>query len=145
MSAPGLTDAERRTLAAAMDRVLPGGEGPGAAGANAVGYAEWAARQPGFGEPARHALATGLRLLDSLAAALWERPFAECAADERDAVLRRVEETPHPTIQRFFVLLVRMTVTGLFCAPSYGGNRGGAGWAWIGFAPHPWTAAAEAP
>lgn len=141
MSAP-LCAARRRTLAAAMDRVLPGGEAfPGAAGAHAVGFAEWLARE-GELAPAAPVLAAGLALLDALAAALAGREFAACAPEERDEVLRRVRATPHPTVQRFFVMLVRMTLTGCFGPPEYGGNRGGAGWEAAGFHPRPPTAGA---
>jgi hypothetical protein len=145
MSVRGLTMNERSTLAAAMERILPPGNGPSATEVNAVGYAEWMVSGPNFTVAARAVLETGLDLLDLLADTLWGRPFALCAPEERDAVLRRAQETPHPTVRRFFLMLVRMTLTGFFCAPSYGGNRNGAGWASIGFVPHPATADALPP
>jgi gluconate 2-dehydrogenase gamma chain len=140
MSRPELSAAQRATLGAAMERILPGGDGPGATDANALGYVDWLTRQPRFA-PAAHTLATGLALLDSMAAATAGAPFAACPPAGQDEVLRRVQMTPHPTVQRFFVMLVRMTLDGFLGAPAYGGNRGGSGWAYIGFDPHPYTAA----
>ena len=146
MRAAALTPARRRALAAAMERILPsGGDGsPGAAEAHAVGFADFIVGRAPFA-PAAPALETGLALLDTLARATAGADFADCGPGERDAVLLRVRETPHPTVQRFFTVLVRLSVTGFLCHPAYGGNRGGAGWAFIGFAPHPHTAAGVAP
>ncbi|HEU4559058.1 MAG TPA: gluconate 2-dehydrogenase subunit 3 family protein [Longimicrobium sp.] len=141
MSAP-LSEAERRTLAAAMDRILPPeGGAAGAAGADAAGYAAWAAGRSFFARE-RRLLDAGLPLLDAMAVGTWGRPFAECAPAERDAVLERMSKVPHPTARRFWTALVGMTITGFLAPPAYGGNRGGAGWAAIGYQPHPLAAGA---
>jgi hypothetical protein len=135
----GLTPAERRTLAAAMDRILPGGpDGAGAADANAAGYAGWITCRPHFAA-AMPCLRTGLVLLDSLAAARFGLAFADCDPAERDDVLGRMRAVPHPTVSRAFVMLVRLTLNGVFASPAYGGNARGAGWEFAGFAPHPFT------
>jgi hypothetical protein len=131
-----MTDAQYTTLAAAMDRVLPSERGPGAADANTVGFARWTVDfQPTAAEP----LAAGVALLDSLAEGMWRRAFAACSPEERDAVLERLHSTPHPTAQRFFATLVRMTITGFLSSPAYRGNRGEIGWRFVGFDPHPLT------
>jgi hypothetical protein len=135
----GLTPAERRTLAAAMDRILPGGpEGAGADQANAVGYVDWLAGRPDFAT-AGPCLSMGLALLDSLAAVSFGRAFADCSPAERDEALGRMRAVPHPTVSRAFVMLVRLTLNGMFASPEYGGNADGAGWAFAGFAPHSHT------
>jgi gluconate 2-dehydrogenase gamma chain len=122
-----------------MERILPGGsDGPGATEAGAAGYADWIATQPRFAS-ARGAFCTGLSLLDTLAGSTPGRSFAECGPEEQDAILERVQHTPHPSVQRFFLLLVRMTLDGFLAAPEYGGNRDGVGWRSIGFTPHPLT------
>ena len=121
-----------------MERILPGGDRPGAADSHAIGYADWLFARPAFAK-ARATAVAGVALLDSIAQGTCGRPFAACSAEERDAAIARLEEVPHPTAQRFFADLVLLTVTGFLCAPRYGGNRGGVGWEAIGFVPHPHT------
>lgn len=133
-----MTPAQRQVLAAAMDRVLPPGEGPGAAEAHAIGYVDRTLARPGSAR-AEAGVEAGVALLDSLAQGMWGRGFAECGPEERDAVLGRLQEVPHPAAQRFFRSLVILTVTGFLCAPRHGGNRGRVGWEFIGFTPHPLT------
>lgn len=139
-----MTAERRRTLAAAMDRILPPDGGPGASDAHAIGYVDWLIGQIFFRRAARE-LDAGLDLLDSLAAALWKKEFAACDAVERDAILAEVQRVPHPVAQRFFRMLVHMTLAGFLCSPEYGGNRGCVGWRFIGFTPHPvtWTPSGE--
>ncbi len=131
-----MTDEQYRTLAAAMERVLPSERGPGAADANAAVYARWAADRY---ESVERSLSAGLTLLESLAAGMWGRGFSACDGPEKDAVLERLQGTPHPTAQRFFRTLVRVTLAGFLSAPAYGGNRNGVGWSFLGFEPHPLT------
>jgi hypothetical protein len=133
-----VTPAQRATLAAAMDRVLPGGKGAGATAANAVSYTDWLFANGAFAG-AEAKVAAGVSLLDSLASAMWASDFAACGPAERDAVLARLTEVPHRTAQRFFDDLVLLSLTGFLCAPRYGGNAGGLGWKSIGFVPHPNT------
>ncbi|MGH7718256.1 MAG: gluconate 2-dehydrogenase subunit 3 family protein [Gemmatimonadaceae bacterium] len=136
-----LTDEQRQMLAAAMERILPAGRGPGATDADAIGYVEWWTQQDRF-QSYVPCLATGLALLESVAVTMWGKSFVACTALEQDAVLRQLQNVPHATVQRFFVMLVRMTLAGFLCAPSYGGNRAGVGWEYIGFTPRPPTAGA---
>jgi hypothetical protein len=119
-----------------MERIVPSHDGPGAAEAHAIGYVDWAGGEPRF-QATLARLSAGADLLDSLATGLCGRPFAACAADERDAVLTRLQTIPHPLAQRFFPLLVRTTLAGFLCPPSQGGNRDGVGWEYIGFDPGP--------
>jgi len=53
--------------------------------------------------------------------------FASLTASQQDAVLESIETTDA------FALLRAITVAGYFSHPSYGGNRGNAGWKAIGF------------
>ena len=139
-----MTGEQRRTLGAALERILPSDDGPGAAEAGSVEYAERALAEPRFRDAAARVLA-GLDLLDSIAAGLWGERFSACSGEQRDAVLRQLQAIPHPTAQRFFPLLVRLAVAGFLCAPAHGGNRGGVGWEYIGFDPRPRWAASSAP
>lgn len=131
-----MRELEQRILAAAMDRILPGGAHPGAREANAVGYAEWLIRQPSF-EPAARPFADGLALLEQCAIAQWGISFPDCDEARRDAVLTEIATSTRHAERHFFGMLVKMTLAGVFCLPEYGGNRDGVGWRSIGFAPHP--------
>lgn len=134
MSGP-VSEIQVLTLAAAMDRILPGEDGPGASEANAIGYVRWLLEQDS------HALAfseceSGLILLDTIAGALYHHPFAMCDPAQRDLVLQRIDGTPHPAVQRFLRQLVDITLAGFLCPPEYGGNRDCIGWQYIGYKPH---------
>ena len=128
--------AQREVIAAAMDRIIPPGPGPGAGAANAIGYVDWMMASGSF-PPTLERLADGAALLDSLARALCGAGFAACGPEERDAVLARLQATPHPRAQRCFAALVTTSIAGFLCPPAYGGNRGGVGWADAGYLPHP--------
>ncbi len=125
---------ETQTLVAAMEQILPACDGPGATEANVIAYVEWLAGQPRFQSHSR-CLSNGLELVESLARAMWNTSFSSCDANQRNAVLQRVHDTPHATVQRFFVMLVRITLAGFLCPPEYGGNRDGVGWDHIGYQP----------
>lgn len=137
-----MTESEMRILAAAMERILPGDHSTGASDAKSIVYAEWKSEQAHF-RSTLGCLTTGLALVDSLAVAMWESDFADCKPGEQDAVLEKVQDTPHPSAQRFFAVLVKLTLAGFLCSPKYGGNSGGLGWKYIGFTPHPLTSGSE--
>ncbi|HET9268539.1 MAG TPA: gluconate 2-dehydrogenase subunit 3 family protein, partial [Vicinamibacterales bacterium] len=53
--------------------------------------------------------------------------FARLSSDQQIAFLKTVDRTP------FFDTTRLLTLLGMFSVPEYGGNRGGTGWALIGF------------
>jgi gluconate 2-dehydrogenase gamma chain len=178
------TPHERRTIAAAMARIIPTDEHPGAAEAGTIDFVERYlsgtdfiyAKPDGSGfevltgkraEAWQRRVATmlqkyrdGIRELDSRSRHRFGRDFADCGAEEQDAVLRAVEAretwpdttlTPAyevasvvaggPALQQtatevgldFFPLLVVHTRQGFLADPVYGGNRDHVGWQSIGF------------
>ncbi len=127
-----LTDCERELLKAAMERILPSGDGPGATDADAIAYAEWIVGQDLF-QPRLSGLRFGLHLIDLFAVRRWRKPFLSCDAVERDEVMRRLQQAPLEPAREFFALLVRMTLAGFLCPVEYGGNRNRVGWTFIGF------------
>ena len=122
-----MTAKTRRTLEAAAERILPADEWPGATDAHVIGYIEWLEKQPVF-DGRRRLLAEGIALLDSLAEAMFARPFSACAPGHQDRVLQRMQAIPHATPRRFVGMLVNVTLAGYFCDPKYGGNRDGVVW-----------------
>lgn len=131
-----ITAEMQRTLVAAADRILPADDWPGATDAHVFGYIQWVTRQPSF--VGRWSLfSRGIGLLDSIACAMFALPFADCSNEQQDEVLHRLQSIPHPTAQRFLVMLVNMTLAGYFCNPKYGGNRNGIVWGHMRFEPDP--------
>lgn len=127
---------EEEILRAAIDRILPADEHPGAWEA---GAAEYLTRQlEGDLLPLREVVLSGLAALDAEAASRFGSGFAELSAESRDALLRDVERgvvraawTVSP--ERFFDVLVRTTAEGFYGDPGQGGNRGQVSWAMTGF------------
>jgi Gluconate 2-dehydrogenase subunit 3 len=104
---------ERATLAAVLNRLIPGDEhGPGAAEAQVLRFVEQVAAEHGA------AYADGLAALEGLTA---------LEPAEQDARLAAIEDTA------FFELVRLHAIQGMFGDPSHGGNAGFAGWALLGF------------
>ena len=102
-----LTPAEYAALAAACERLFPSDDDPGA---------------------------IALGALDADARARYQRSFAELEPGEQDALLDAWIHGPKPRA-RFVSRLMHLTLEGVFGDPSHGGNKGGAAWALVGFAP----------
>jgi gluconate 2-dehydrogenase gamma chain len=148
LAARPLTTAQRTTLAAAGDRLIPTDEyGPGAVAAGAVDYVVQALA----GGDAVHlpAYVAGLHALDACAQRRHARGFAELDAAAQDAILADVERgvagSGLDAEVAFFELLRRHVFEGMFGDPSYGGNRDRAGWELLGYTgPQPvWTEAEQ--
>ncbi len=121
---------QRETIAAAVDRLLPGAKEAGV-----PEYFDCWLRQPSF-KPIRNYFAHGARHLDGIARKKHGRPFAECDDGQQDAILRAFSagevEAGVFDGNVFFRQLMEMTLEGYLSDPKYGGNRGRAGWRWIG-------------
>jgi hypothetical protein len=102
-----VTGAERATLEAVLERLIPG-----AGEAQVIRYVERLATE--------HAAtyAAGLAALDD---------FAALDPDAQDAALTAIDGTP------FFELVRLHAIQGMFGDPSHGGNVGHAGWRLLGF------------
>ena len=70
-----------------------------------------------------------------MAAAQYGKDFCVCDAVERDDIIRAISRVPHPLVERFFLMLVRLTIAGFLCEPRYGGNRDEVGWQFLGCRP----------
>lgn len=118
---------EQEILAAAAARILPSDDGPGAAEADAIAYLSRAVAE--FRREAGRRLAEGAREIDRIARAGWGLPFTRLDPPAQDQVLTRV------STRRFFHDLHVLTVEGFLGDPVHGGNRGEAGWRYIGYVP----------
>lgn len=122
-----LTPAEARTMRAFAAQILPSDDGtPGAEELGAVYFVDRAFDMPFFADSVpimRHGLAD----LDARAtAASGHRDFASATSAQQIAIMRQVEATP------FFATARTLVVIGALADPSYGGNRGRAGWSLLG-------------
>src|SRR3954452_8502284 len=124
-----LDPSQTATLRAFADRLVPTDElGPGAVPAGAVEYVGQALA----GDDA-HLLPAYVAGLSSLEATDRDRhgaPFAGLAGAEQDALLSALERGASGA---FFELVRRHVFDGMFGDPSYGGNRGRAGWELLGY------------
>jgi hypothetical protein len=124
-----LTDAERRTLEAFSDRILPpDGDAPGAAALGAVVFMDhYAAQRTDILEGLRH----GLEVLDERVreAHPGVDGFAALDADAMNAIVGGLEKDAPDA----FWPLQTLVVIGAFAAPAHGGNKDKAGWALMGY------------
>ncbi|HLK48424.1 MAG TPA: gluconate 2-dehydrogenase subunit 3 family protein [Bryobacteraceae bacterium] len=125
-----LTPAQIKTLAAFVERLIPGDElGPSAAEAGAHVYIDRALAGPNAGE--KQAFVEGLASLDAFAKSSQDAAFADLPPEKRDALIAAMERgtaAGFTNAPQFFSRLRRLTLEGMFGDPYYGGNRNFAGW-----------------
>jgi gluconate 2-dehydrogenase gamma chain len=122
----GVGHAHRAILEAAVVRVIPSDEDPGAREAGTIDYVLSRARQD---TPSRQRLIDGARLLERLARETGASGFVELTADAQDALLAQLDRDGDP----FFERLVVAVMEGFYGDPRHGGNQHGASWAMLGF------------
>lgn len=124
---PELTDLQRLTLTAAVARILPSDDGPGAAETGVAAYVAAALgeeRLRGWFPLFSH----GLDRIVEIAGETFDMGFAEAGPEQQDEVLRRLQALPEPPLRQFFAQLVRLSVEGFVGAP-------GPGWLYVGYPP----------
>lgn len=131
-----LTEQQQQTLRAAVDRIIPPDDYPGAWES---GVGDYLARQferdlsPVFDD-----YCSGLTALDAESLARFQQDFSQLSAADQDHVLRLVEAGEVITTWQvepcsFFNLLVRTTAEGFYSEPEQGGNRNAVSWTMVGF------------
>ena len=131
-----LTEEQQQTLRAAVDRIIPADEYPGAWKA---GVGDYLAQQ--FGRdllPFFDDYRAGLISLEAESVNRFQQSFSSLSDDQKDTVLRQVEAGEVATTwtvspQAFFKLLTNTTAEGFYSETEQGGNREGVSWAMIGF------------
>ena len=127
-----LTARQTAVLRAAMDRVIPPDDFPGAWDAGTGNYllGQFDRDLTGKVETYR----AGLDALDAATTAVGCGGFLELDAAAQDALLTRIEAGEvSPELARFFALLVEHTMEGYYSDPGNGGNRDAVAWQMIGF------------
>jgi gluconate 2-dehydrogenase gamma chain len=121
-----LTGEEARTLDAICDQLIPAGQDPGAAAAGAIVFID---RQlAGPYRRYRSAYREGLARAAALSRKMFGQTLDQLAADQRLAVVTRLEEEARP----FFEMVLAHTMQGFYGSPRHGGNRDYASWRMLG-------------
>ena len=121
---------QRKTLAAAVDRLLPG-----AVEAGVPEYLDTWLEHRSF-RLVRRYVSHGVRHLDGTAKKQHGKFFAGCTGEEQDAILSEFASGDFKAGKfdgsLFFRQLMELTLEGYLSDPKYGGNRNRLGWRFIG-------------
>jgi gluconate 2-dehydrogenase gamma chain len=129
-----LTPGELATLEAFAARILPTTDTPGAAEAGAADYVDIALGDAYRPQLARYRQALGE--LERHSVSTRGASFVALTPDQQDEILRDLERGAIEEVEGgadFFQLARRHILEGVFCEPSYGGNRDLVGWQLVGF------------
>jgi hypothetical protein len=127
---------QEQTLRAAVDRIIPPDDYPGAWDA---GIGDYLARQfEGDLALELDLFTAGLDALEAEALARFNSRFVNLTFEQQDTALAHIETGQLLTLwsippARFFELLVNTTAEGYYSEPEQGGNRAAISWAMTGF------------
>jgi gluconate 2-dehydrogenase gamma chain len=128
-----LTNDEYDTVAAAVERIVPRDDEPGAIDLGVPEYVDRALSTPTLSH-VRDEFVRGTEALMRRAMSRHHKPFAQLAPAEQDALLTAFKDSPAGTGEaHYWTVLIGLTMEGLFGDPVHGGNRGGRGWELIGY------------
>jgi gluconate 2-dehydrogenase gamma chain len=121
-----LSPLEATEFEAIAARIIPSGDSPGAIEAGVIYFIDTvlADIDPGILEPMRKGL---LSLQSDIRETYETASFAGLSQAQQIEALQSIEDSD------FFETLRFLTIAGMFCDPSHGGNRDRVGWELIGF------------
>ena len=131
-----LTESQERTLKAALDRLIPADDYPGAWEA---GVGDYITRQL---EGDSHHLLTSYRLgldaMDAEAVTAYGQHFADLYTARQEALIANLERGVTGTLwitpaAAFVSTLIHHAAEGYYAEPAQGGNHGAKSWAMVGF------------
>jgi gluconate 2-dehydrogenase gamma chain len=129
-----LTAAGFATLSAICERLLPRDEAPGAVDLGVPAYIDAMVATPELAS-VREMLQKVLPIFDKESRKRFGgKAFSELAATEQDTILDTWQHGSESR-QHSFDVILSLTLEGAFGDPKYGGNKGGKGFAMIGFTP----------
>jgi gluconate 2-dehydrogenase gamma chain len=127
------TNDEWATLTAAVDRILPKDDDPGALETNVPEYIDRMLQTQELARM-RADFVPGLAALDRRAQRMFKVPFAKAPDPQKDELLRIFKDSPETSGEaRWYEMLVTLTLEGFLGDPSYGGNTNELGWKTVGF------------
>ncbi len=128
-----LTDEEFAVLVAAVDTVLPKDEDVGGVEAGVPEYVDHILTTPQL-EKLKNDFIPGLLALDRRCTRLHQVHFADATPAQRAEVLTVFKDSPEKSGEaKWYELLIVLSLEGFLGDPSYGGNKGEAGWKVVGF------------
>jgi len=121
-------------LVAAIDRILPRDEDPGALDANVPEYIDTALQAQQL-RRMKDDFSGGLNALDRRCQRMYKTGFATATPAQQDDVLTvAFKEAPENSGEyKWYDLLITLTMEGFLGDPSYGGNKNKVGWKTMGF------------
>jgi gluconate 2-dehydrogenase gamma chain len=127
------TNAEWATLTAAVDRMLPRDEDPGALDAKVPEYIDRMLQTESMAQMKAN-FVPGLGALERRAQRMFQKPFAQCTAAQQDELITLFKNSPEKSGEaRWYEMFVVLVLEGFLGDPSYGGNQGEVGWKLVGF------------
>ncbi len=127
------TNDEWAVLTAAVDRMLPKDEDPGALDANVPEYIDRMLQSPEL-HKMREEFVSGLAALDRRCRRMFKVGFDQATAEQKDELLTLFKDSPPGSgEEHFYQLLLVLTLEGFLGDPSYGGNKDRVGWKLLGF------------
>jgi gluconate 2-dehydrogenase gamma chain len=128
-----LTNEQYDTMAAAVERIVPRDEEPGAIDLGVPEYIDRALGTPTLSH-VRQDFLRGTEVLIRRATGRYKKSFPQLLPAEQDELLTQFKESPAGTgEQHYWTMLIGLTMEGLFGDPVHGGNRNGRGWELIGY------------
>lgn len=128
-----LTNDEYDTVAAAVERICPRDEEPGAIDLGVPEYIDRALATPTLSH-VRDDFVRGTEVLMRRSQGRHQKPFAALGPALQDSLLTELKDAPAGSgEQHYWTVLIGLTMEGLFGDPVHGGNRDGRGWELIGF------------
>ena len=128
--------AELVTIGAVCERLLPRDQDPGAIDLGVPSFIDRMLAAPELATQ-RNLLRQVLPILDRQSRMRYRgTAFHEATLEEQDGLLAQWQRGRGGD-RRFFETMLTLTLEGAFSDPKYGGNRGGRGFALVGFTPVP--------
>lgn len=119
-----------KTLAAVQEHLFPASdEAPGASDIRAIVYLRNAIENPAADAEDREFIVNGVGWLNDLARESLALPFTLLSEQERETILRRIEQSRAG--RNWLSLLLTYLLEALLADPVYGGNPDGIGWQWL--------------
>ena len=127
------TDTEFATITAAVDRMIPRDEDPGALDANVPEYIDRILQTENL-KQMKENFVPGVAALDRRAQRMFKVPFAQAKPEQQDELITIFKNSPEKSGEaRWYEMFVVLTLEGFLGDPSYGGNKGEVGWKLVGF------------
>jgi len=127
------TNEDFLVMSAAVDRILPRDQDPGAVDANVPVYVDLVLLTPELHQM-RQDFLEGLQQLKKRAVGTYRMPFPELSDDQKDTLLTEFKNAKKGSGEaQFYENLLVLTLEGFLGDPQYGGNKDKVGWKLVGF------------